>query len=55
MKVVGVGSVGTACAVLLLTDGDGNPLVLQVKEARDSVLEASRRQKVSSPTTDNGW
>ncbi len=40
MKVVGVGSVGTSCAVLLLTDGDGNPLVLQVKEARASVLEA---------------
>ncbi len=39
MKVVGVGSVGTSCAVLLLTDGDGNPLVLQVKEARTSVLE----------------
>ena len=40
IKVVGVGSVGTACAVLLLTDGDGNSLVLQVKEARASVLEA---------------
>ncbi len=40
IKVVGVGSVGTACAVLLLTDGDGNPLILQVKEARASVLEA---------------
>ena len=40
MKVVGVGSVGTYCAVLLLMDGDGSPLVLQVKEARASVLEA---------------
>ncbi len=40
VKVVGVGSVGTGCAVLLLTDGDGSPLVLQVKEARASVLEA---------------
>ncbi len=40
VKVVGVGSVGTACAVVLLTDGDGSPLVLQVKEARASVLEA---------------
>jgi uncharacterized protein (DUF2252 family) len=39
-KVVGVGSVGTACWLMLLTDGDGNPLVLQVKEARASVLEA---------------
>ena len=40
VKVVGVGSVGTGCAVLLLTDGDGNPFVLQLKEARASVLEA---------------
>ena len=40
IKVVGVGSVGTTCAVLLLTDGDGSSLVLQLKEARTSVLEA---------------
>jgi uncharacterized protein (DUF2252 family) len=40
IKVVGVGSVGTACWVILLTNGDGNALVLQVKEARASVLEA---------------
>lgn len=40
IKVVGVGSVGTACWVLLLTDGEGNSLVLQLKEARASVLEA---------------
>src|SRR5262249_52820265 len=39
LKVVGVGSVGTRCAVALLqAPGDG-PLVLQVKEARTSVLE----------------
>jgi uncharacterized protein (DUF2252 family) len=38
-KVVGVGSVGTRAYVLLLEDGDGNPLVLQVKEAAASVLE----------------
>lgn len=39
MKVVGVGSVGTVCGVgLFLADGD-NPLFLQVKEARASVLE----------------
>ena len=38
-KVVGVGSVGTRCWVLLLTDGAGDPLFLQVKEARESVLE----------------
>jgi len=39
IKVVGVGSVGTACWVLLFTAGDGDPLFLQVKEARASVLE----------------
>ena len=40
IKVVGVGSVGTACAVILLMAGGGEPLILQVKEARASVLEA---------------
>jgi uncharacterized protein (DUF2252 family) len=38
-KVVGVGSVGTSCWVLLLTDAEGDPLILQIKEARESVLE----------------
>jgi uncharacterized protein (DUF2252 family) len=40
IKVVGIGSVGTICWVLLLTAGEGDPLFLQVKEARPSVLEA---------------
>jgi uncharacterized protein (DUF2252 family) len=39
VKVVGVGSVGTLCFVLLFTAGDSDPLFLQVKEARASVLE----------------
>jgi len=39
IKVVGVGSVGTACFVLLLMTNDGDTLFLQVKEARPSVLE----------------
>lgn len=40
-KVVGVGSVGTRCYVLLLQGTDGSdPLVLQFKEATSSVLEA---------------
>ncbi|HVN32077.1 MAG TPA: DUF2252 domain-containing protein [Thermoanaerobaculaceae bacterium] len=39
IKVVGVGSVGTLCWVLLFTAGEGDPLFLQVKEARASVLE----------------
>jgi uncharacterized protein (DUF2252 family) len=39
IKVVGVGSVGTACWVFLLMTGDGERLFLQAKEARKSVLE----------------
>jgi len=39
-KVVGVGSVGTRCYILLLTGrDDDDPLFLQVKEAQASVLE----------------
>ena len=37
LKVVGVGSVGTRCFVVLL-EGDGAPIFLQVKEAVPSVL-----------------
>jgi hypothetical protein len=37
-KVVGVGSVGTFCGVLLLMAADDDPLFLQVKEAGPSVL-----------------
>jgi len=41
IKVVGIGSVGTTCAVaLLLSPGsDDEPMFLQLKEARASVLE----------------
>jgi uncharacterized protein (DUF2252 family) len=40
-KVVGVGSVGTRCYVVLLLGRDlGDPLFLQVKEATASVLES---------------
>ena len=38
-KVVGVGSVGLRCGIILLQDDDGSSLVLQTKEARASVLE----------------
>nr|WP_245687379.1 DUF2252 domain-containing protein [Peterkaempfera griseoplana] len=37
-RVVGTGSVGTRSYVVLLTDHQDRPLVLQVKEARPSVL-----------------
>ena len=39
VKVVGVGSVGTMCAVMLFMAEENDPLFLQVKEARASVLE----------------
>jgi uncharacterized protein (DUF2252 family) len=39
-KVVGVGSVGTRCAVALLMAGKEDALVLQLKEALPSVLES---------------
>src|SRR5215471_4397775 len=39
IKVVGAGSVGTRCWVMLFMAGEGDPLFLQVKEARRSVLE----------------
>jgi uncharacterized protein (DUF2252 family) len=38
-KVVGVGSVGTICGIILLMSGRGDPLFLQFKQARQSVLE----------------
>jgi len=40
IKVVGVGSVGTVCAVALFLAADDDPLFLQIKEARASVLES---------------
>jgi uncharacterized protein (DUF2252 family) len=39
VKVVGVGSVGTLCLVSLFMAADNDPIFLQVKEARTSVLE----------------
>jgi hypothetical protein len=39
-KVSGVGSVGLRCALVLLMSGADQPLFLQIKEARRSVLEA---------------
>jgi uncharacterized protein (DUF2252 family) len=39
-RVVGVGSVGTRCYILILTGPQRESLVLQVKEAQPSVLES---------------
>ena len=38
-RVVGVGSVGTRCYLLLLTAADGSALILQIKQAGRSVLD----------------
>lgn len=40
IRVVGVGSVGTRCYIALFVADGVSPLILQVKEARASVLEA---------------
>jgi len=42
IKVVGVGSVGTRCYLSLYLADEDDPLFLQVKEARRSVLESPR-------------
>jgi uncharacterized protein (DUF2252 family) len=39
IKVVGIGSVGTVCLVILMMSAQNKPLFLQWKEARESVLE----------------
>jgi uncharacterized protein (DUF2252 family) len=51
VKVVGVGSVGTFCGVLLLMAGERDPLFLQFKQAGPSVLEAYAGK---SPHANNG-
>jgi uncharacterized protein (DUF2252 family) len=51
LKVVGVGSVGTRCFVALLLAAPDDPLFLQVKEARPSVLE---RYTGHAPVPHNG-
>ncbi len=40
MKIVGVGSVGTWCGIVLLVSESGDAIFLQFKEANPSVLEA---------------
>jgi uncharacterized protein (DUF2252 family) len=37
-KAVGIGSVGTFCAIVLLASADGAPLLLQIKQAEISAL-----------------
>lgn len=47
-KVVGVGSVGTRCLVLLMTDDLGKPMFLQIKEASPSVIRRSLSGKAAA-------
>ncbi len=55
-KVVGVGSVGTRCYVLLLVGRDDrDPLILQVKEAQQSVLERFLGKASTTPITASEW
>jgi uncharacterized protein (DUF2252 family) len=54
LKVVGVGSVGTLCAVALLMAAGDDPLFIQIKEAGPSVLEIiSARAPI--PITGSEW
>ena len=46
LKVVGVGSVGTRCFVVLLINEKQEPLFIQVKEAGPSVLEAYTQKSI---------
>ena len=56
-KVVGVGSVGTRCWIVLLRGrDDGDPLFLQLKEAQPSVLEpySTKSRSVNRATRGRG-
>ena len=54
-KVVGVGSVGTRCWIVLLLGRDKNdPLFMQIKEAERSVLEPYLHQPLSEPRPARG-
>ena len=58
VKVVGVGSVGTACWVLLLMAGGRDPLLLQVKEAgvkKFRVVFVFDNVKAFNSFVNSGW
>lgn len=48
IKVVGIGSVGTRCAIVLMMSAANSPLFLQWKEAKVSVLEPYAGKSVNS-------
>ncbi len=46
IKVVGVGSVGTFCGIILLMAGENDPLFLQIKEANALRFSSRSRERV---------
>ena len=48
-RVVGVGSVGTRCFILVLTGPRGEPLILQVKQASRSVIDEFGGVRLDAP------
>ncbi|WP_308468447.1 DUF2252 domain-containing protein [Rathayibacter soli] len=60
-RVVGVGSVGTRCYIVVLTGAGGEPLVLQVKEAVKSALvefggaTSALAPEVAAPVDQHGF
>lgn len=55
-KVVGVGSVGTRCWIVLLLGKDTeDPLLLQAKEADESVLARTSARPSSPPRASASW
>lgn len=51
MRVVGVGSVGTRCYLIALTGPEGGGLILQVKEAGESVVTHFSSPNATTPAT----
>jgi uncharacterized protein (DUF2252 family) len=51
LRVVGVGSVGTRCYLVILVGPNGTPLILQIKEATRSVLEEYGGWRQPAPMT----
>ena len=51
MRVVGVGSVGTRCHLIALTGPEGEGLVMQAKEAGESVVTAFTKPNFTTPET----
>jgi uncharacterized protein (DUF2252 family) len=48
-RVVGVGSVGTRCYVVVLTGANGDHLILQVKQANSSVIATAMTPNETTP------